>query len=55
MVTPTDTLRRSYEALDQGAHAIVAAMVGSVFRSRIVTSPKLRLLLERNRDFILEP
>lgn len=39
MATPTDTVRRSYEAQGQGAHAIVAAMVGSVFRSRIVTSP----------------
>ena len=38
------------------AHAIVAAMVGSVFLSRIVTSPKLSdSLLRDTRDFILEP
>jgi len=38
------------------AHAIVAAMVGSVFLSRIVTSPKLSdSILRDTRDFILEP
>lgn len=37
------------------AHAIVAAMVGSVFLSRIVTSPKLSdSILRDTRDFILE-
>lgn len=38
------------------AHAIVAAMVGSVLLSRIVTSPKLSdSLLRDTRDFILKP